>query len=340
MDLPERLQAMLDGLATAPAEVLPSRYWTELNQRNLRQLGESGYDAFKRTLARNYFTWVVSPGDSQLRFLRRELPTSRTLRAAVKALLLPRQVPLTRKQTMEYAFLTHLLWDYVAGQDREGLLAQLDEPRVGNPPDLQDGGRLISQDLANAVLEYRSMTEAPVDASRIRTVLELGAGYGRNAYVFLKLNAGVRYRIADIPPALYVAERYLSEVFPQSAVFRYRPFDDYASVRDELESARIAFLLPQQLDLLPARSVDLFVNISSLHEMRIEQIRYYFERIDRLTAGFFYTKQWRESRIPHDDVVIREDDYPVQPRWRRVYNRACQVQDRFFEALFDLSPPP
>ena len=338
MDLPDRLQAMLDGLATAPAEVLPSRYWTELNERNLRQLSESGYEAFKRTLARNYFTWVVSPGDSQLRFLRGELPSSRVLRAAAKTLLLPRQAPLTRKQTMAYAFLTYLLWDYVASHDRDGLLARLDEPRAGHPPDLRSGGRLISQDLANSVLEYRSMTDPPVDRSRIRTVLELGAGYGRTAYVFLKLMPGVRYLIADIPPALYVAERYLTEVLPERPAFRFRDFTDYGSVREELEAADVAFLLPHQLDLLPARSVDLFVNISSFHEMRIEQIRYYFDRIERLTRGYLYLKEWRESRIPGDEVVIREDDYPVRAGWRTVYKRTCQVQDLFFEALFDLSP--
>jgi putative sugar O-methyltransferase len=257
------------------------------------------------------------------------------LRAAARALALPAQKPMTRKQTLSYSFLTYLLWDYVS-REPGGLLLRVDEPTVGNPPELREGGRLVSQDLANSVLEFGSITEPPTDVSRIRTVLELGAGYGRSAYVFLRLMPHVRYLIADIPPALYVCERYLSQVLPDRRIFTFRPFTDYGQVREELESAQVAFLMPHQLDLLPERSVDLFVNISSLHEMRIEQIRYYFHRIDRLTAGYFYFKQWRVSHIPGDEVVIREDDYPVRARWKRLYHRPCRVQDRFFEALYDL----
>lgn len=332
----DRLSAMLDELANAPSEVLPSTYWTELNALNLRQLGESGYDSFKRTLARNYFTWVAAPGDPQLRFLRAALPLARVARAALKTLLVPRQSPMTRRQTLGYAFLTFLLWDYAKAQDTGGLLDRLEEPLVGSPPELRSGGRLISQDLANSVLEYRAMTEPPMEPDGLRTVLELGAGYGRTAYVFLSLLPHVRYLVVDIPPALYVAERYLTQVFPGRAAFRFRPFQDYESVRAELEAAQIAFLLPHQLDLLPARSVDLFLNISSFHEMRLEQIRYYFDRIERLTRGHLYLKEWRESHIPGDGVVIREQDYPIRREWRPIYHRACRVQDRFFEALYDL----
>lgn len=40
-----------------------------------------------------------------------------------------------------------------------------------------------------------------------------------------------------------------------------------------------------QLQALPHKSVDMFVNISSLHEMRMDQIRYYFAEAERLTRN-------------------------------------------------------
>jgi len=167
-------------------------------------------------------------------------------------------------------------------------------------------------------------------------VVELGAGYGRTAYVICKLVPGVRYVVVDIPPALYVSERYLSSQFGDRKIFRYRRFQDYAEVRTEMEAADLVFLLPSQLELLPAGSCDLFVNISSLHEMKPQSIAYYFAEVERLTRRWFFFKQWKSWTNPEDHLVIAEGDYPVNPRWRRIFWRESPVQTRFFEALFAL----
>ena len=105
----------------------------------------------------------------------------------------------------------------------------------------------------------------------------------------------------------------------------------------EYENADIVFLMPHQLELLPDKSIDLFINISSLHEMRMDQIRYYFKVMEKLTRKYFYTKQWKQTTIPYENVVIRQEDYPVNENWRQIYARECKVQDLFFEALYDLS---
>jgi hypothetical protein len=110
-------------------------------------------------------------------------------------------------------------------------------------------------------------------------------------------------------------------------------------VREEVESSDVAFFLPTQLHLLPAGSVDLFVNVSSLHEMRLDQIGYYFDQIDRLTRGLLYLKEWKVSHIPFENVVIRESDYPVRSHWSRLYWRECAVQTHFFEALLGIGAP-
>jgi hypothetical protein len=78
------------------------------------------------------------------------------------------------------------------------------------------------------------------------------------------------------------------------------------------------------------------VNISSLHEMRRDQIRHYFGVIDRHCSGWFYTKQWEVSVNPHDGLEIRREDYPIPAGWSEVYSRRHPVQQRFFEALYRL----
>ncbi|MDX1403601.1 MAG: putative sugar O-methyltransferase [Woeseiaceae bacterium] len=330
------LRTMFDEFSRYRKEILPSRYWEELNRKNLKQLAENRYENFKRTLARNYFTWMINPFDEQLKFLVRDAGIIKSLRYLLDAIAAPRHPPLNRKHTFYYNTLTNLLWDYVQKNDPDGLLGRLSEPREGNPPEVMRDGRLISQDLANSVLEYQAILHPELDRREVRTILELGPGYGRTAFVFLTLQPHCRYVLVDIPPALYVAQRYLSAVFPDRRIFRFRSFDDYAAVRDELSQAEIVFLTPNQLEMLPDKSIDLFVNISSLHEMRLDQIRYYFGEIDRLARKYFYFKQWKETVIPFENEKIVEADYPVRDSWRLVNRQQCKVQTYFFEALYEI----
>ena len=80
----------------------------------------------------------------------------------------------------------------------------------------------------------------------------------------------------------------------------------------------------------------MFLNISSLHEMRMDQIRFYFNEIERLTRRYFYFKQWQETTVPFENETIRESDYPVRDNWRLVNRQQCAVQHKFFEALYEM----
>ena len=232
--------------------------------------------------------------------------------------------------------LTNLLWRYVEKNDTEGNLNRLVEPLEGNPLQVTWSGRLISQDLANSLLEYETIMHPDVDKTKIATVLELGPGYGRTAYVFLELHPNCRYVLVDIRPALYVAQRYLSDVFKDRKIFGFQTFDDFEAVRDDFDKADIIFLTPNQLELLPDQAIDLFINISSSHEMRMDQIQYYFKQIARLTRHYFYFKQWKETTVPLEEDTITEADYPIPDDWTLINRQQCKVQAKFFEAVYRL----
>ena len=339
-ELYPEIREMFEEFPKFRRELLPSKYWEELNRKNLTQLGDSRYENFKRTLARNYFTWIVGPFNEQIRFLMAEAGLIRSLSILGRAIVAPRYEFLKKRHTFNYNVLTELLWDYVTRNDNEGIVDRLIEPEQGNPPEIRWHGRLISQDLANSILEYKAILHPELDRRDVRTILELGPGYGRTAYVFLALQPAVRYILVDIPPALYVAQRYLTSVFPERRVFSFRPIDDFESVREEFEDSSMIFLTPNQLDILPDKSVDLFINISSLHEMRMDQIRYYFGEIERLTRRYFYFKQWKETTVPFENETIREADYPIGSDWALVNRQQCEVQHNFFEALYELPGSP
>ena len=82
---------------------------------------------------------------------------------------------------------------------------------------------------------------------------------------------------------------------------------------------------------------DLFVNVSSLHEMRPEQIAICFDLIDRHTRIRFYTKQWQRSINVWDEVEVRREDYPVPAHWRVLLERDAEATPGFFEAVYRVS---
>jgi putative sugar O-methyltransferase len=332
----KRIDEMYQALSSAPPEILPSEFWKGYNQKNLAQLEQSGYDNFKQTAALNYFTFVAGFRDPQINHLVSQLPTTSLPGLFWRTLTSGKHALLSWKGSMNYNLITHLVWEFARQHDPDQLLERLHEPEEGNPPRVMREDRLISQDLANSMLEYRAVMESDELTQPIHTVMELGAGYGRTAYVYLSLQPGLRYLVVDIPPALYLAERYLSSQFKDRRIFRFRPFSSFAEIEDEFNQAQIAFLLPNQLELLPDKGVDLFINISSLHEMRRDQINFYLDQINRLTRHYFYCKQWKESVNAADSIVVKEADYPFPASWKRLYRRDGLAQNRFFETLFAL----
>ncbi|KKM93969.1 hypothetical protein LCGC14_1202970, partial [marine sediment metagenome] len=82
---------------------------------------------------------------------------------------------------------------------------------------------------------------------------------------------------------------------------------------------------------------DLFINISSFHEMRHDQIEWYFKLIDSVIRKYVYIKQWKTVRLTYDDESISEKDYPIREKWVKIFWRECRVKTKFFEALFKLN---
>jgi hypothetical protein len=102
----------------------------------------------------------------------------------------------------------------------------------------------------------------------------------------------------------------------------------------KIARARLAFLLPHQLAALEPLGADLFVNISSLHEMRHDQIATWFSLIDRHTRGHFYTKQWIHSVNVFDDLVVNREEYPVPEHWQTTLDREVKATPGFFETVY------
>ena len=341
-----QLAEILSALKDVPDVYRPSPFWEELAAAGVRQLEESGFENFKRTVNTRYFNWrLLGIVRHQLGAVGRDWgvhPDTSVFAATFpepRAAIDDRAASFNGPAAWIYKTYVAMYADLIARQDSRGLLKELEEPALGNPFLVRHRGRSISQDLCNSVHELYSLLGPgglpPVTLTTPR-FCEVGAGYGRFAYVVLKSIPRATYTVVDIPPALYLSQRYLTTLFPDIPAFRFRSFDAYAGVAAEFEAARVRFIAPHQLELLPANSFDYFINVSSFHEMTAPQVQRYFEQIGRTLHGRFYTKQWRVSRTQVNGCTLRERDYPVPASWRTRFQRRHPIQRMFFDALYEV----
>ena len=334
------IDQMFEGLASGPKVYQPSEFWKQLNEKNVQQLEQSGIANIKRTLAQNYFTWVVGLRSPLFKHLA-SLMKPRDWAAILKGLpLFSRESGLGFRRFYELQIFTRMVWIVAKRIDKQSFLNRLVEPEFGNPFRTYFEDRLISQDLANSIIELYSALEAKMPLTNDAfTVCEVGAGYGRNAYTFLSLFSECKYIIVDIPPALYVSQEYISNIFPNKNVMKFREFSSFDEIAEDFDKADVVFLLPHQSKYIQDKSVDYFINISSFHEMNFDQVAEYFDIIERITHGYFYLKQWKTFDNTDDGITISANDYPYKDNWSQIYNRTPATHPQFFEALIKVDQP-
>jgi putative sugar O-methyltransferase len=343
----EALDDMLDEVLEAGGVLAPSAFWTDFARRNIATLRGDGLDGFKRSINHNYFQFVInSPRQPEFRTVLRRWLT-RPVGAPWGARFGDDDVDWLRgdrageapesRRAKGYALYVALLWELARRHAGAETADQLSEPPLGRPIAVRHRGTVVSQDLANSLLELAAI-RAVVPRERLDTalVLEIGGGYGRFADLLLTLHPRGRLVMIDIPPALAVSQYYLTHRHPARSVWRFRrgiqPGDATAIADHDL-----VFLTPNQFASLDPIGADLAINISSLHEMRPVQIAEYLRLIGLHAAGgWLYTKQWRRWHNPIDDVTIEREGYPYPPGSERCFDRIAPAQPRFFEALLKL----
>lgn len=309
-----------------------SNAWKLLSQKNLDQLLRDGYRNFKRTLATNYFTFLVRKGDIQIANLE-DILSDKSIKEC--KIFTSSQTDIDHNiiaDNESYRYFTQLLWSYLETVDKNMIRDLVEEPAIGNPIKVIRHGKLISQDIANSILEYYSICET-LDLNKCNRVLEVGGGYGRNAHLILSLNPNVKYFIVDIPPANYVSTRYISELFPNKKIFKARFFDDFEEYRHEILEADVVWLLPNQLDLLPENFFEFGLSISTLGEMTESQIAKYLDNFERIINGYLYIKQWHVSHNPFDKMKIDDIQKYRKKSWKKMYSRTVKSNSEFFESM-------
>jgi hypothetical protein len=113
---------------------------------------------------------------------------------------------------------------------------------------------------------------------------------------------------------------------------------------DEVAASRFAFFTANQIELIPSASLDLFINMNSLMEMKMEQIQNFLTHISRLTTRSFLSRQYLRWRNHLDDLTVGKDDFVMADGWRKTLDCVDDIHPEFFNQIWErkqaASPQP
>ncbi|MBW3624090.1 MAG: putative sugar O-methyltransferase [Armatimonadetes bacterium] len=239
-----------------------------------------------------------------------------------------------------YRSLLHVYSQIIRPLDTEGFLDRESEPPEGGTADQEVfNGRAWSLDFLQSIEEayrIRFAWQLANQKGTPRLIVELGAGYGRLAYVCHRMFPDCTYVILDLPEALACSSSWLSRVIPGGVVPYTGSRRQKVFTRDELLTRKVWTLGAHQIEGIAEGSVDAFINIYSFAEMPQESINNYFDHIDRLTRGILYSKQRKLEQNREDQVKIGMDDYPYRKDWRQLFLNTTFLYDDFFECAYSV----
>lgn len=296
-----------------------SIFWDKLSRKNEDMLVAEGMENFKRTIANNYFNWLaVNPRRWLFRTALTKwiaspdlIPFRTKLDEMVQFRKSADKLEFTTYQRNIYRLYVSMIWSIMTRFDALGIHRDLSEPESGNPFRVMLDEKIISQDLANSILECNTVYSLAPKGKKLR-IAEIGAGYGRLAYVFKK-TINCDYTIFDIEPALSVSRWYLDRTVGHDVV--------------KIVPAKV-------ISEYPDGYFDIVLSISTLPEMSKEQVNFYIQQFSRISSHLIFLKQWKKWKNPEDQTLLTEDSYNFGSTWERKFYDTDVINRKFFNAAW------
>lgn len=162
----------------------------------------------------------------------------------------------------------------------------LSESSVGGGERFTFDGKSYSRSMFNYLRAF-NLFKREADSAALRSILEIGGGYGTLGEILLKARDDGFYVNVDIPPVAAISTYYLQQVFGTESVLTYSDSRKLDTIDlDDLKTRYKAVVLcPWQLPKLTGQ-VDLFANFMSFQEMEPDVVRNYIKVVQPLVSGY------------------------------------------------------
>ena len=204
-------------------------------------------------------------------------------------------------------------------------LKRIEDSLVGNP---QETLRAWDKEYSFNFLKYfyrALIMDDYMTLSESEIFFEIGAGYGGQAEVLLKMFPNLRICVSDIPPQLYVLEQYLKSVFP-GKVLGYTDTKALKHIeKDTFSDYRVIIVPPWDICKVEGQIFDNFTNQISFQEMSHDTVSKYCNDLQRTVSGSICLFQQREGCGGIENPVTRNDYIKFLPKFNLAKERSFET---------------
>jgi len=187
-------------------------------------------------------------------------------------------------------------------------ISDVSESLVGSPKDYY---YFDSKNYSNSFLNYLlgiNFLKKNVQTTNLKSVFEIGGGYGTLGEILLKSDENFFYLNVDIPPVASVSTYYLSEVFGAENVLSYEQSRnmEIIDIEELKKKYKCVVLCPWQLKKLKGK-FDLFVNFMSFQEMEPHIVKNYISIVEKHTSQYILLR----NSLSGKKVATNDDEIGV-----------------------------
>ncbi len=290
------LNTMINDMQGQSDLYKPTMFWELASQRVIKALEVDSISNFRNlTTCRYYFV----PGYSAVEYLDNKKKYDPTIDKFNEIVGDKRFVTrLKRLFTGEATAFSDYRVLLSSNLDKPPYTNLVSESKIGNPIEqVTFNERNFSRSFLNYMLGLNFLKQT-VDTTNIKTVMEIGGGFGTLGEILLKDKRNNAFYInADIPPIGFVSSYYLQEVLGKENVADYENTKDLEVLNiEELKQKYDAInICSWQVPKLKGQ-LDLFVNFISFQEMEPEVVKNYCNYVDKLEPKYLLLRNMQEGK--------------------------------------------
>lgn len=306
-DDPALLELMLEDSKTISNLYQPTNYWTVIDKYLIPELRSKGLYDFRRRRSSliNFF------GTTDL------LPISQALQNPTSKKLFPLLISLLFKLSFKTKKLQNTLnhiADRLSGVSLKDInllcfkiaelygktcgaksIYEFEASHAGNPEHVfYKENKMYNISSLFHYIQYAYCCRF-LNFDQIKTVAEIGSGFGKQTEVIKKLHPHLTFYLFDLAPQLYVCEQYLSTIFPDSVV-SYRQTRTMNHIPED-QKGKIFIFVNWKISELDNLNYDMFWNSASFQEMEPKVVQNYLMHINKQTNRFVFLNE-RMKGIP------------------------------------------
>lgn len=197
--------------------------------------------------------------------------------------------------------------------DKKPFTDKVSESSIGKPLEqFEFDARKFSRSFLNYLLGLNFL-KSHVDTTNIKTVMEIGGGFGTLGEILLGDERNeIFYINLDIPPVAFVSTYYLQNVFINKKIADYsnlknKEFLHIEELKKEFDAINTC---SWQIEKIEGK-IDLFVNFISFQEMEPEVVNNYCTHIRRLNPEFILLRNIKEGKKKKDDNTLYGVEKPI-----------------------------